>query len=357
MKNIIIFRTDRLGDYIIHSRPIYEIKERNKDIKIIIVCSKINEKILKNLNYIDDIIVYDQSASLIKKIQIFFKIIKIKYYATFILDGKKFSYLCNIFIKARYKFGLSYAYTKKIFNIPITVFRPGRIYNYFFFNKISYFTSRKYLKESVSLCQKYLDLFNFFNLNITYKDNYVFNTIENAEENYKNIVNKLNIKDYLLIHFDEKWTDILNEKINFVSIIKNLQQKINKKIILTGFNNNYNYYNLLKNSFVTYDCKKSVKETNDINIYVLDNLDIFTFERFIKNAVINISCHSGFIVQVCGANNGQLLDIINENDVKWYKCWVPAMVLHQIVLKSTIKMGARNLKLIFDDIFQIIKKL
>ena len=27
MKKIIIFRTDRLGDYIIHSRPIYELKK------------------------------------------------------------------------------------------------------------------------------------------------------------------------------------------------------------------------------------------------------------------------------------------------------------------------------------------
>ena len=178
MKNIIIFRTDRLGDYIIHSRPIYEIKKRHKDIKMIIICSKVNEKILKNLNYIDNIIVYDQKAPLLKKIQIFFKIIRNKYYATFILDGKKFSYLCNIFIKANYKFGLSYQYTKKIFNIPFTVFRPGRIYNYFFFNKISYFTARKYLKESVSLCQKYLDLFNFLNLNRNYKDSYIFDTID-----------------------------------------------------------------------------------------------------------------------------------------------------------------------------------
>ena len=73
MKNIIIFRTDRLGDYIIHSRPIYEIKKRHKDIKMIIICSKVNEKILKNLNYIDNIIVYDQKAPLLKKIQIFLK--------------------------------------------------------------------------------------------------------------------------------------------------------------------------------------------------------------------------------------------------------------------------------------------
>ena len=36
---------------------------------------------------------------------------------------------------------------------------------------------------------------------------------------------------------------------------------------------------------------------------------------------------------------------------------VPAMIFHQIALKSTIKNGLRNLDLIFDDIIQITKKL
>ena len=50
-------------------------------------------------------------------------------------------------------------------------------------------------------------------------------------------------------------------------------------------------------------------------------------------------------------------DTFHEKDLKWYKCWVPAMIFHQIALKSTIKNGVRNLELIFDDIFQIAKKL
>ena len=174
---------------------------------------------------------------------------------------------------------------------------------------------------------------------------------------HKNIVEKLNIKNYLLIHFDEKWLDILNNNVDLINVIKNLQQKTNKKIILTGFNNNFDYYNSLKNSFVSYDCSKHITETNNHSIFVLDNLDIFTFERFIKNAKINISCHSGFIVQVCGANNGQVLDIINENDVKWYKCWVPSMIFYRIVLKSSIREGTRSLKLIFDDIYRIAQEL
>ena len=57
MKKIIIFRTDRLGDYLIHSRPIYELKKKISNTRIIVVCSQINEKILKQTDYIDQLIV------------------------------------------------------------------------------------------------------------------------------------------------------------------------------------------------------------------------------------------------------------------------------------------------------------
>ena len=55
-KKIIIFRTDRLGDYIIHSRPIYELKKEYSDSHIIVVCSRINKKILEKTSYIDELI-------------------------------------------------------------------------------------------------------------------------------------------------------------------------------------------------------------------------------------------------------------------------------------------------------------
>ena len=36
--------------------------------------------------------------------------------------------------------------------------------------------------------------------------------------------------------------------------------------MLTGFNNYFNYYDILKKSFKTYDCAKPIKETNDNNV-------------------------------------------------------------------------------------------
>ncbi len=358
MKNILIFRTDRLGDFIIHSRPIYELKKKFKDSKIIIVCSKLNSKILDRVDYIDEKIIYDQNFPIFKKISILIKLIKIKYYAIFILDGKKFSLFCNIFLKSSYKFGFAYKYQKSIFNKLLIYFKPNKLYRNIFFDKISYFTSRKYLKKTDSLCQKYLDLFNFFNLKLTINDNYIFQTNDKSQNKFNKLREDYNIDEYLLIHFDEKWLDITSKYDDLALNIIKLQEKFKKKIILTGYKNNFEYYNYLKNSFTSIDMsneKTSLK--NNSNILILDNLDIYTFERLIKNSILNISCHSGFIVQVCGANNGKILDIIHEKDLKWYKCWVPAMIFHKITLKSTFKNGLRNLESIFDDILQIAKKL
>ena len=358
MKNILIFRTDRLGDFIIHSRPIYELKKKFKDSKIIIVCSNLNTKILDNVDYIDEKIIYDQNFSILEKIYVFIKLIKIKYYAVFILDGKKFSLFCNMFLRSSHKFGFAYKYQKTILNRLLIYFKPNILYRKFFFDKISYFSSRKYLEKTESLCQKYLNFFNFFDLRLTINDNYIFKNNNSSQNKFDKIKKDYKIDEYLLIHFDEKWFDIVSKYDDLKQSIIKLQEKYGKKIILTGYNNNFEYYNYLKNSFSYIDISNNSSNLKDnSNILILDNLDIFIFELFIKNSILNISCHSGFIVQVCGANNGRIIDIIHEKDLKWYKCWVPAMIFHQIALKSTIKNGVRNLELIFDDIFQIAKKL
>ena len=355
MKNILIFRTDRLGDYIIHSRPIYELKKKIYDCKIIIVCSILNSKILKNSNYIDEIIVYDKDFSVIKKINIFFKLFKLKYYGIFALDNKKFTLFCNIFLISKYKFGFAYQYQKKFLNYLFIYFKPNKIYRSLFFDKISYFSSRKYLNKTESLCQKYLDIFNFFNLELTIYDNYIFETDLNAKKKFDELKLKFQINDYVLINFDEKWLDFINNNDELLNNIKILQRKINKKIILTGYKNNFDYYNFLKNSISNFDLisnKNNIKENTDI--LLLDNLNINIFERFIKNSFMNISCHSGFVVQVCGANNGKIIDIIHERDQNWYKCWVPSMITYNVALKSTIKNGPNDINDIFNRIYEIL---
>jgi ADP-heptose:LPS heptosyltransferase len=358
MKKIIIFRTDRLGDYLIHSRPIYELKKKIRDSRIIVVCSQINEKILKQTDYIDQFIIYDKKFSVYIKFKIFFSIIFQNYYSTFILDGKNFSYLCNIFLFSKFKFGISYLSSINFFSLKINIHKPSRLYNFFFFTKYECIPSRRFLINSENFCQKYLSLFNFFNLNLKPSDNYIFQTTKNSEDQFETIKRTINLKDYILIHFDEKWLDILDLNNDLIESIKNLFLEVNKTIILTSYNNDFKYFKHIKNYFTYFNLKNNnIENLTFSNIIILDNLEIFLFERFLKNSFINISCHSGFVVQACGANKGKLIDIINEKDFKWFDCWRPLNTFHKFVFKSTYRTGNLYPSLFFKDISNIIKNL
>ena len=358
MKKIIIFRTDRLGDYLIHSRPIYELKKKISNSRIIVVCSQINEKILKQTNYIDQLIVYEKKFSIYIKLKIFFSIIFQTYYSTFILDGKNFSLLCNIFLYSKFKFGISYLSSIKFFTFKINFHNPSRLYNFFFFTKSEYITSRKFLKKSENFCQKYISLFNFFNLNLKPSDNYIFQTTKVSEVQFETIKKKINLKDYILIHFDEKWLDIRDLNHELIESIKNLFLEVNKTIILTSYKNDFEYFEKMKNYFTYFNLKDSnIENLSFSNIIILDNLEIFLFEHFLKNSFINISCHSGFVVQVCGANKGKLIDIVNEKDFVWYDCWKPLNTFHKFVFKSTYKTGYLSPSFFFREIVNIIKNL
>lgn len=355
-KKIIIFRTDRLGDYIIHSRPIYELKKKYSDSHIIVVCSRINKKILEKASYIDELIEYNKDDDLLEKFKIFKLIVKHRYFASFILDGKKFSYICNYFLRSKNKYGLSYKSFKNIF-FKIPIYNPSRLYNYFFFDKVEYFTSRKYLIHKESLCLKYLNLFNDLNLKLTNKDNYIFESPNEFDRIFDDLKESLNINKYVLIHFDEKWLDILNVNTQLVENIKVLQKSLNIKIILTAYNNKFDYFLKLKRHFKYFDSSNNkFDQIPDADIVIIDNLNIFIFEKFLKYSMINISCHSGFIAQVCGANSGKILDIINQRDLNWYSCWKPENTFHRFIFKDNKKVK-NDLSIIFDDIAKIVKSL
>ena len=357
-KNIIIFRTDRLGDFIIHSRPILELKKKFPNSNIILVCSEINKKIIDNYDFIDKTIIYDKSYNFLKKIKIFFHIINKIYFLSLVLDGKKFSYFCNIFIKSKHKLGIVYKYYLNFFNFKINCLKPSRFYNFFFFNKYEIFTSRRFLIKSENLCQKYIDLLSQFNLGITNKDGYIFpNNSKKILNQFNKLRIKFNIKKYIIIHFDEKWIDVKNIEKDLIHNLVQLQKKSKLKIILTGYNNNFEYFKILKKFFYYFDFKNFIfliKSSYNKKIIILDNLDIFLFEKFLSKSIINISCHSGFLAQVCGANRSNVVDIINQKDEVWYSCWTPKNTFHKFIYKSNNKKI--NLIIIFNNIFKLLKK-
>lgn len=59
MEKILVFRTDRLGDYLITSKILKELKIKYGHLAFI--CSKTNYKFIKSQSYIDKVIVYDKN--------------------------------------------------------------------------------------------------------------------------------------------------------------------------------------------------------------------------------------------------------------------------------------------------------
>ena len=323
MKRFIFFRNDRLGDFLILTSIIKGIKNKYKDSHITVVCSEKNYKLIKSYDIINKIFVYNKSDSIYKKISIFKKIISFKYYASFAIDGKTFSNLCNFFLRAKIKLGLVYRY--KLLGVWFT--KPNFLYNYFSFNKFETFTSKKDLQKIEHLPTKLINLGNYFKLNLNPNNKYYFKASSKNNLNFKKYYSKNIRGEYVLIHIDEKWNDLKLEKNEFFLNLISLKNRINKKIIITSFNNKFDYFKILKNNILKLNSKK--------DLLLIENSNLFFFERLIKYSFCSISCHSGFLVQVAGANSSKIIDIINKKDFNWYSCWKPKNTKHRFVFKST----------------------
>jgi len=333
MKNFIFFRNDRLGDFLIISNLIKAIKNKYPYSKITIVSSKYNNHFIKKYKIIDNVILYDKNYNILKKIKIFKKIISKTYEASFALDGKSFSFFCNLFIKSKKKLALFYKY--KLFGI--TFLKPNFL-NTFFFDHFETFTSKKNLTRIEHLPSKFINLGNRLDLKIKQKDKYYFLPSSNTNKLRNKI--KRTIKDkYILIHLDEKWIDIKDINENFYDNLNLFQKKINKKVLLTSFNNKFDYF---------INLKSKLKKKKNSNIILFENSSLDEMERMIYYSLFAISCHSGFLVQISGTNNSKIIDIINQRDFIWYSCWVPKNTLHKFVYKSYDKEKVELEKILFD---------
>ena len=321
MKKFIFFRNDKLGDFIILTNLLKAIKKKYKVSEITILCSSHNYNFVKKYKIIDHAYVYNKTDSFFKKVKVFRKIISSNYFASFAVDGKSFSNLCNFCIKSKYKLGLVYNY--KFLNLWFS--NPNFLYNFFFFHKFKTFTSKKYLKKIDHLPTKFLKLGNFLDLNIKTKDSYYFETNKNENFKFNKFRTKYLKKKYILIHFDEKWNDIKSIDKKLFANLLYLQLKTKKQLILTSYKNNFYYFKSLK---------RSIQQHNSNNIFIVENSNLFFFERLIFHSLCAVSCHSGFLVQIAGANRTNLIDIINKKDYAWYSSWKPKNTKHKFVFKS-----------------------
>ena len=98
----LIFRTDRIGDFIISCPFILSYKNKYNNSEIITISSEYNYDYIKNFKFIDKIIPLKNENKFLPKLIILVKMIlllrKIKFDNIIVLDGKNRSFFISLFL-------------------------------------------------------------------------------------------------------------------------------------------------------------------------------------------------------------------------------------------------------------------
>ena len=335
-KKIIFFSIDRLGDYLIRSSVIKNISHNFE--KVEIVGSDINSKLLTTQKFFNIVYTFNTKNKFLEKIK-FIKIFFFKSYdATIVFDGKNISNILLVLIRSNFKF--TFLYRKKgIFNL-IYLKILTLIYKTFDI-KYEILLSKDLIENNYfeNYPIKYRKLNRYFS-NINKNTYYLEN---NLLDTYDHLLNK-----FIIIHLDEKFTDIKEIDTEFESSLINFQKKLNKKIFLTTFNNSFDYYKKLKIKKINFKNLEN-KDLIDSRILIIENIPINYFHNLIKNSYANVSCHSGLFVHSSLALNKKTVDIMNKSQETWLNTWIDYK-------KDYIKIYKSNTSKIFNAINDIINE-
>ena len=279
--NTLIFRTDRIGDFIISSPFILSYKKKFKDNKIILISSEYNYNYIKNFNFVNQIFPLKNETKFFRKIIGLFKMIiqlrKTKYSNIIILDGKNRSFFISLFLNGKKSILLqsrNLEFLSKIFNYK-------RVFNYEIQNQLKNFS---FLASNLN-----------FNIDLQkidiYKDYVFYNLIKTN-------------KKYIIIHLDEKWftkfyysdfTDINPTAETLDILIKKILITLDYKfnIVITTGSKKLNLLEQYKKKFTKLNENRFVMTINKNNVFFYDNCSFKDLEIIIKDSSFLICCEGG----------------------------------------------------------------
>lgn len=314
MKKILIFRTDRIGDFLVISPIISSIFRNIQNCSIDIVCSKMNYEFINSFDCFDNVYLYP--ADILKKISFFFTLRKYDY--IFVTDGKKRSIYFSILKSSKFKYLFTPSISiKKIFNV--------------FFNEVFLID---YKLPKINLIQNFL---NKINCDLIDSDiNFLLN-----HENKKYLTYSVPKKDYVILNFDEKWfyknyinsySKIEPSKQQFHNFIKNLS-KYNNVIIVNGF-----FKNPILNNF----------DLNDLsNVIIKNNTNIFELQNLIKNSKSIITCH-GAASHIASNYNIKIIDIIDKSEKEFFKSYNHHFVNKTEIFRQNFEILSKEILFLFN---------
>lgn len=259
MNKYLIFRTDRIGDFLVSAILLKCIKANDPTAHISVVASEKNINYIKSFPYVDRVI--QLNNSFFSRINVFLKLFKFRYKSIIIHDNKNRSKFIAFFLKS----------TNKI--------------------KIKDSLKNTHIQTIKNILKKMN--FNYFSESL--------NVLSHRERNKKN-------NNLVQLHFDEKWIynsyikkfiNIEPSEIELINFIRKIIKKGNKLIITSGLN-------------LPYKLKKIETELNNSEIKIYKDLDFLELEKITSKSNILISCH-GAISHVASANTIKQIDIIDKS--------------------------------------------
>lgn len=320
MKKILIFKTDRIGDFIYFSPCLKIIKDNLKNCKITLICSKYNYQIAKNYKFIDEYIII--SKKLIKDFFILKKISKQNFDYLFQMDGNNNSYYLSMMFNSNIKTTIFFYKEFKFLNFKLKKYRPNNLIRKTFSNYE--FCDENYENKDNTHYQKlYFRLMEKLDFKIIDKKNIFY--LENDAINIFNNTFKKIPKRLYLMHIDEKINRVNKlQKENIIKFIKKIGKK-NQVIISFGI-----WTIKYKNDFISefgninYDGKVIDFEADKIsNIICISNLPLNLLAVLVNKSEINISMHSGSIVHISAALNKPIIDILEVEKNNEIDRWIP----------------------------------
>ena len=329
--NYLIIRNDGIGDLIVSTCGIGQLRIIDKKAHITLICSDRNKEyaeILKKDGHIDRLYNLDDINSLSQTLKFISILRKISFDHIFILKSDWKNLIISLFCKSKNIHAINPTKISKMSNK--TIYK----YPLFLSNKI--FKSTEIINsiniQGVDIKTKmgthYRELFNKA-LNIK-KTKLVYikpNSVNNFESKIKKIFTPLKIKKQstILFHIDEKWSDI-NVSKNFII---NLLEEItaNRKINLivtngkygTGLNSKiWNFYKLKKinNKNNIYKSQKNKK------IYFIKKSNIKELIGIASNTSLIFHIH-GSLTHISSILQVPIVDVIRNQSSKYFYKWRP----------------------------------
>ena len=307
-KKIIIFKNDRLGDFIHGVAAINNIIAKNPDKEVVIFLSKISEKfyfLVKNKN--SKIKILNYNLTIFEKVKIVFYLLCNSVHEIYILSPKKFYFFLPLFFFRTRFLGIC-------MNGVNGYRRPSLFLRKFLYKFVVNNRETNNKRKSIQLLQ----------WELTNNDEKSLETYDRRLDVSKSDkLNKYLPKNYLLIHYKKSVGNKLGWGENELDLILNELKNYNSNVVLIKDIEKDETNLVYRKKYKTYDFESNLFYDNKSNVLFFDNIEGEDLYNVIKYSKKVIAFH-GTITSIGFLNKISVLDLFyceinNKDDYYSYK--------------------------------------